>query len=237
MIFLKELNLLFLKPTKVAGTSFEIVLSKFASANDIITRVSPEDEKMRTALGFRGSQNYRKAYNQLTLKDIYSLVSNGRRLRVCFNFIRSSEAKAHLGTDVFDQATKISIVRNPFDRLVSSYHWQARRFDTNPPPFVDWLRERPYLMNKCDAQYFIDGEDVIDYYLRYDRLSEDIATLEERFPTLRGASQLMNQIKAKGHTRPKERPISEYYESDEDLVSSVKFFNKKLIDRFGFDLK
>jgi hypothetical protein len=237
MIFLKELNLLFLKPTKVAGTSFEIVLSKFASADDIITRVSPEDEKMRNDLGFRGAQNYRKAYRQLTIRDIISLVSNGRRPRIFFNHISASEAKAHLGSKVFDQATKVSIVRNPFDRLVSSYHWQARRLDTPPPPFADWMREQPHLINKCNAQYFVDGKNVIDHYLRYDRLSDDIAALEEQFPALRGASQLMSQIKAKGHTRPKERSVSEYYEAEDDLVSSVKFFNRTLIDKFGFDLE
>ena len=37
MIFLKDPNIIFLKPQKVAGTSFEIDLSKFASSSDIIT--------------------------------------------------------------------------------------------------------------------------------------------------------------------------------------------------------
>ena len=37
MILIRDLNILFIKGIKVAGTSFEIALSKFETKNDIVT--------------------------------------------------------------------------------------------------------------------------------------------------------------------------------------------------------
>ena len=44
MIYLRDHNLLFLKPRKVGGTSFEIALSTFAGPRDIVTPITPSDE-------------------------------------------------------------------------------------------------------------------------------------------------------------------------------------------------
>lgn len=54
MIFLRDINVLFLKPRKVGGTSFEIALSRYAGGGDIITPISETDEITRRNLGYRG---------------------------------------------------------------------------------------------------------------------------------------------------------------------------------------
>lgn len=51
VIYLKERNLIFIEPREVAGTSFEIALSKYAMKHDIITPISPDDEATRRELG------------------------------------------------------------------------------------------------------------------------------------------------------------------------------------------
>ena len=58
MITLFDSKFIFLKPRKVAGTSFEIALSSFASINSIITPISTDDELIRNQLGFLGAQNF-----------------------------------------------------------------------------------------------------------------------------------------------------------------------------------
>ena len=50
MILIKDLNLLFIKGIKVAGTSFEVALSKFATKNDIVTPFGSKDEENRHEL-------------------------------------------------------------------------------------------------------------------------------------------------------------------------------------------
>ena len=62
MILLHHPPLIFLKPHKVAGTSFEIALSRFAGPHDIITPIGKsgaEGRAIRQRLGFRDAQNHR----------------------------------------------------------------------------------------------------------------------------------------------------------------------------------
>lgn len=58
MIFSRLHRLLFIKGRKVASTSFEVALSKICGPNDIITPITPIDEKIRLANGYRNAQNY-----------------------------------------------------------------------------------------------------------------------------------------------------------------------------------
>ena len=47
----------FVKTRKTAGTSLEIALSRHCGPDDIVTRISPEDEELRAAAGGVGPQN------------------------------------------------------------------------------------------------------------------------------------------------------------------------------------
>lgn len=235
MIYMNELNLLFLKPKKVAGTSFEIVLSKFASSSDIITPISPGDEKIRHENGFKCAQNYRKPIKKFTANDYYKLVRRRKYPALFFNHISAEEARIKLGNKKFDGALKISIVRNPFETLVSLFHFNQGA-TADPRKFRDWLRAHPNYLNWNNQQYLLNGKNIIDLYLRYESLSTDIADLEKKIPALKGASELIQKINAKGGIRPSGRSLDEYYQSDKDLIGSVKFFNSKLIDDFGYNM-
>ena len=58
MIFSELHNFLFLKGRKVASTSFEVALSKICGADDVITPITPVDERHRINLGYRHAQNF-----------------------------------------------------------------------------------------------------------------------------------------------------------------------------------
>ena len=58
MIYSELHNFLFLKGRKVAGTSFEVALSKICGPDDVITPITPIDEQQRIDLGYRHAQNF-----------------------------------------------------------------------------------------------------------------------------------------------------------------------------------
>ena len=54
---------MFINPLKVAGTSFEIALSRFVKERDIVTPIEhPDDRKLGISLGVTREQNYKKIY-------------------------------------------------------------------------------------------------------------------------------------------------------------------------------
>lgn len=236
MIFLKGLNILFLKPEKVAGTSFEIALSRYAGPADIITRINRKDEETRSRLGHRGPQNYRKTRADFAAADVLHLLRAGSAPQIYAQHMTAREARGAMGPEVFDGALKLSIVRNPFDRLVSHYHWRNKG-RTDLPAFPDWLRANPEIINFNDRFYRIDGQDIIDHYLRFEDLDGDIGDLEARFPDLAGLADTLKGITSKGDVRPKERTLAAYYGGDEDLVAAVRFLNRDHVDRFGYGLE
>jgi len=58
MILSRALGLVFLKGQKVAGTSVEMALSLRCGPDDVITPITPVDERARLAAGGRGAQNW-----------------------------------------------------------------------------------------------------------------------------------------------------------------------------------
>ena len=60
MIISHKNKFIFLKPRKVAGTSFEIALSNFTCKTDIVTPISVADEKIRNKFCDYGPVNYKK---------------------------------------------------------------------------------------------------------------------------------------------------------------------------------
>lgn len=146
------------------------------------------------------------------------------------------EIEDALGQKAFKGAFKVSIVRHPLDRIISHFHWRNKT-EKEEPNFSNWLRENPEILNFNDRFYFLRGEDVIDYYIRYENMFEDLKGLVEKRPALAGLPDLMKGIRSKDGIRPKERDFSSYIGDDEELVSCIKFFNRYHISKFGyFDL-
>lgn len=235
LIFLKQENVLFIKPIKVAGTSFEISLSQYAQAGDIITPISENDEDIRQSLGFRGPQNYLKKISDYSLRDAYQAVRSKRRLISFFNHMSATELRQRLGAERFDRAAKISIVRNPFDTLVSVYYYVTSTLNERPD-FAEWALQNPRYIARNLDHYFVDGEFILDHVIRYEALLEDCLEIEAKIPGLQGLSASMRKINAKGHFRPKGRDLSAYFADNEELVSEIKDKNREIIDRFGYTL-
>ena len=80
---------------------------------------------------------------------------------------------------------KFCVVRNPWDQVVSAYHWQVHthsHFKLNKPSFSEWFevnfQNEPFHYRKLlDASLFyrIDGKLAVDYVVKYENLQNDLS--------------------------------------------------------------
>ncbi len=184
LIVSHEHRFIFLKTRKTAGTSVEIALSRVCGPDDIISPIAKADEELRASLGGRGPQNY----------------ESPPLPRPVGAHLPARGAKRVVGKEVWRNYTKISIERNPWDAVVSLYHWHYR--DTPEPPSFATFLEGPRMPSLARANargYRIGGRVVVDELMRFERLTDDLGAIWERL-SLPGAPDLP---RAKGGTRPK----------------------------------
>ncbi|HEY9210954.1 MAG TPA: hypothetical protein VIO56_06045 [Methylotenera sp.] len=221
----------------MAGTSFEIALSKFADQNSIITPISKDDEITRNNLGFRGAQNsFMTPLESLMTLDSSSLKDfiRRRRTKKYWNHISTKLAKQRLGHALWTQSFKISIVRNPYDMAVSRYFWRKKPTEYSSVDFENFCLSHRESFKDNLEQYFIGGNEVIDFYIRYESIHQDILKLEQKFPELKGLAEIFAQIKAKGQYRPRNASTSEMFSQAPNAKALITELCRFEIEKFGY---
>lgn len=239
MIVLHEPGIIFLKSRKTAGSSLEIALSAFAGEDDVITPIDfgRSDDKSRSELGYRGAQNYRKPIHGLltrpTWRDWRDFLKR-KPLRKHHDHSAARRVRWHFDTTKWHRYSKISIVRNPWDYMVSSYYWANRDHEVLPD-FQRWCLDNDRLMNRNHRQYFIGNQCVIDHFLRFERLLEDLRGLEEKFPAIRGVADIFSGMNAKKGVRPKTGPsLDEIYRHAPQVDQLIRERCRFEIETFGY---
>lgn len=235
MILLKKHNLLFLKPRKVAGTSFEIALSAFASKEDIVAKIPIADEEIRKNLGFQGPTNDKKTFKEKTIREKYRTITQKHEAQKFYDHITPEEIIKRLGKKKFQSLYKVSIVRNPYDVLVSLYYFRTRGMKYRPG-FEKWARQNPNDINGNLRFYFHGETPLIDHLIRYEHLQKDTKLLEKNFPALTGLSELLSTINAKGGIRPPNTTFNKMYENDTNLRHAVLFYNMPIFKSVGYPM-
>ncbi|MGA8847818.1 MAG: sulfotransferase family 2 domain-containing protein [Nocardioides sp.] len=212
MIVSHEHRFIFLKTRKTAGTSVEIALSSICGERDIITPITPEDEELRSRTG-RGPQNHQSPPLPLPAT----------------NHSPARKARTIVGEAVWADYTKVTVERNPWDQVVSSYYWAAR---TNPDaPTFDVFVRRPRVAKLADTNariYRIGGELIADRVLRFESLAEDLTQLWDELG-LPGQPELP---RAKSGVRPAVAYQDLYDDEARELVRTL--FAASIRD-FGYD--
>ena len=203
MIISHKHKFIFLKTTKTAGTSIEIGLSRFCGPDDVITRISTEDEEIRNDLGYPGPQNIRRY-----------LWRRGRY----HNHMSAKDARRLVGRKTWNSYYKFCFERNPWDRVISYYYWkQSKRKKRTLSEFIrspalTRLRNRGYLI------YTIRGIVAVDRLCRYEDLEEEL----EAVRTLVGIPDRIHLPHAKGKTRKDRKSYREILtEADAAIIADA----------------
>lgn len=167
MIVSHRHRFIFLKTSKTASTSVEIALSKYCGEQDVITPISPEDERKRQALGYPGPRNF-------ILIEPPDSGAGPRKPRRYRRHMRAARVRKLLPPGVWESYYKFCVVRNPWDRLVSMYFWRTRNSDTGSiDSFLADGMPRNLRRFGIDI-YTIDGTVVVDRLCRFDHLEQDL---------------------------------------------------------------
>lgn len=240
MIVSHKHRFIFLKPRKVAGTSFEIALSKYCGEDDIITPISRDDEAIRRVNDFMGPRNFNFGLAKLLASNPNSEVKLfGYALPLKFyNHIPAKLARSRLKADVWNSYRKISLVRNPWDRTVSIFFWKntKRKSKPNLANFTSYFKANPYLLETNYSQYMIDGKDIVDTYIRYEHFQEDILKLEAEMPVLEGLWNTFKHINAKTDTRDRSKDIRDIFRENPEIDRMIRERNAWEIEKFSYSL-
>lgn len=223
MIVCHEYKYIFLKTAKTAGTSLEIALSRYCGPNDIITPISPKDQKIRKALGYPGPQNY-CAPNA----DLKKLVKKHDRKKRYHNHMPARLAREFLGEEIWSTYYKFCFERNPWERVISSYYYRNQR---EPRPILAEFIESgtPHQLRRRGYDvYTVDGEIAVDRVCLYENLAGELKIIEEQLG-LPGKLQLP---RAKAQYRKDHRSYQEILD-DEDVAKIGEIFRKE-ISLFGY---
>jgi hypothetical protein len=208
MILSYEHSFIFIKTRKTAGTSIECFLSAYTGPNDIITPI------METHVEWHVPQNYKaESYgfkNHSTIEEV-------------------ALKKPHETKDFL----KISAIRNPWDKMVSTYFWEYWKQGVAPKrKFNTWLVRRSKRKIKKDLMlpYFsLHGENKIDYFIRFEHLEEDVNKLCQKIG-IKFDSKFL--IKTKSQSRPKNIDYRDLYNSKSR--KKVESIFAKEIEEFGY---
>lgn len=229
MIISHRHRFIFLKTQKCAGTSAELALSQVCGPDDVITDLG-SDEHLRIG---RGPQNYDipESYRPLgwQLRQRLGAKASRRAMRF-YAHMPAGEIRRSMDPAVFDAYRKITIVRNPWDRIVSLYFWHYRNCASRPS--FDWFvrlpRYRP--TRKTFDLYSINGEIVASDVLRFERLQYDLDALI----TTLDVDTRPRLPRAKGTHRPRDAGSYRGFYSDETRNIVAKRYARE-IEAFSYE--
>ena len=165
--------------------------------------------------------------------------------------------KPLLGSELWERYTKITIVRNPFDRMISMFYWQRGGLQRSSP-LMRWrrrvaaLRGRGMVIDRLREDgdvaqfrewvrrggciddthiYLLDGQVCADVCLRYERLAEDLEALCARLDIPFDPDRLGHH---KSEHRDRRFDVRDFYDAETEQRVRQTFAAE--LERFGYDL-
>lgn len=222
MIISHKYRFIFLRTTKVGGTSLEIALSKYLGPDDIITHLKPREERFRREQGFPGARNFAKPLRRWTAREYaYSIKQTMRRKwrRLPLQFMphmSAGEVKARVPDEVWENYYRFSIDRNPWDQTVSRYYWwiQSDPRKNRQASFAEYVRNGYNHKISNFNIYSINGVPAVHRIVRYENLESDLAEVSARIGYPENIYDIMKRISSKSGYRGDKTDYREMYDSE-----------------------
>lgn len=220
MLVSHRYRFIFLKSVKTAGTSVESHFEKYCYPH-----------------GEWKPSHYTEEYINLETGIVGYRGLNRTSEHKFYNHMPASQLRSSLGQDIWNSYFKFTVVRNPFDRLVSYfYHVEmARKSNYKAMPggdvakFRRWLRTTGGVSDK--HIYTIGDRLAVDNVIRFESLKDSIGLIRNKLdlPSIDGDFALPNY---KSEFRPKNMTADLFYD-DEHAAIVQRNFNWEL-QEFGY---
>ena len=244
---------IFVKTRKTAGTSLEIALSKFCNKNDLVTSIKPNDEKLRQNMNFQGPTNncYIKYFINLrhifaVLKDLIKVLPFSKKIynyksspRFDFNFPFFAswekftehndflDLKKKISSKIFDNYLKFTLVRHPYDLMISHFWWQVKKKEFSiKSGFNNFVKNesKPFFMSHSRI---LNIEDLsFDQIIKFENLENDLIELSNSLKLPENLYYVFKNIKTK-HNQRVDKSLSLLDRESKEIIYHdwKKYFN------------
>lgn len=175
MILSHEHKFIYIKTYKTGSTSVEAALSGVCGSQDVITEASEQLRGVRP----QPAQNYRIEHPAKPRRPFWKKLL-GRPERHYhpsvgyYEHMPAWRVRTYCGEAVWNSYFKFSFERNPWDRQVSWYHYKTKsKSAADKPAFADFNRDRRRAFVENWDLYTIEGQQVLDFVGRYEKLEVD----------------------------------------------------------------
>ncbi len=202
---------IFLKTSKTAGTSVEMALEHACAAKGHVAV-----EKTPTRMSKHGVIGSRVWPHEIPKQPA---LEKG----MWVNHKSAEDVRNDLGAIRFDKYTKFTTVRDPFDRCVSTFHWEnpktvlaAKNFADLRHGFQDFIRSKKWKTDRKNV--IIDGKFIINRVVRFEHLLDDLSLVAHDL----GVAVNINAMPHKKSTAEsrKDYAVADYF--DQECIDIVR---------------
>lgn len=149
----------------------------------------------------------------------------------------AARVKKLMPDELWNRYTKVVVMRNPFDRIVSWYFWDRKEGAKSGRTFKDYVLRHQKRITSFRDQTQVNGKEIADVYLRFEDLDNDIRTLYMRLGIGGLDESLLSSLRLKSGHRPAYAQPETMFADFPEGVELISNLCADEISRFNYSLR